>query len=71
MSEMKARPAVLTDAQIGKIRELERELGDGVAVVAYAKPLVPADLSPAKLKKLRQLEDQLGDIYLIAWRWPP
>jgi hypothetical protein len=71
MSELKAKPAVLTDDEIEKVRTLEHELGDSVAVVAYAKPLVPAELTAAKLKRLRQLEQELGDVCLVAWQQSP
>ena len=66
----KLKPAVLDDAGLARVRQLEAEIGDGVVVIAYAKITEPAELSNNKLAKLQQLEQQLGHVYLIAWKKP-
>ena len=70
MSAQMPKPALLNDEQLTKVRNLESQIGDSVAVVAYTKTLQPADLSEEQLRRIRQLEEQLG-VYLVAWKKPP
>lgn len=56
--------ANLTDEQMQKIKEIEKELG--TTVVAYQKEIKPAKLSKTQLEKIFQLEEEL-DLILIAF----
>jgi len=69
MSMPLPKPALLNDDQLAKVRSLESEIGDSVAVVAYTKTLQPADLSDEQLARIRQLEEEMG-VYLVAWKKP-
>jgi hypothetical protein len=59
------RLATLTEGQLRKVHDLERELG--AYVLAYTQPLTPAQLSREHLAKLEALEKELG-LCLVAYR---
>lgn len=70
MPEMDLRFADLTEQQLARVRALEAELGEGVAVIAYDKPLQPASLSDDQIARLAEVEMDLGTAYLVAYRKP-
>jgi hypothetical protein len=51
--------ANLSDADVEKIKVLEKELG-GKVLLAYKKSLNPAELTDAQVKKIQKLEKELG-----------
>ncbi len=69
MSTPMPKPAVLDDEKLDKVRSLEHQLGDDVAVVAYTKQYEPAELTDEQLQRIQQLESELG-VFLVAWRKP-
>ncbi len=69
MNHETARPAVLDERQVERLKQVEREIGDSSVVIAYAKTLEPAELTPEQLDRLRKVEEELG-VYLVAWRKP-
>ncbi len=69
MSAQMPKPAVLDDEKLSKVRNLEHQLGDNVAVVAYTRTFEPADLTDEQLRRIKQLEQELG-VFLVAWKKP-
>lgn len=70
MSVSGTKPAVITEAELAKVRALEAKLGSDVVVVAYDQPTLPAELTPDQLALLQQLERELGHVVLVAWQKP-
>jgi hypothetical protein len=70
MSAPLPKPAVLDDEKLDKVRSLEHQLGDDIAVVAYTKQYEPAELNEEQLQRIQQLERELG-VFLVAWKRPP
>ena len=62
--------AVLNDEELAKVRELERELGEDVVILAFDKPLEPARLNREQVDKLMDVELTLPPAYLVAYRKP-
>ena len=62
--------AVLNDEELAKVRELERELGEDVVILAFDKPLEPARLNREQVDKLMDVELTLPTAYLVAYRRP-
>ena len=64
---MEVRPGIakLTKAQIGKVQDLEDELG--VILLAHEKMPALSELSKEELKSLKDMEKRMG-ITLVAYR---
>jgi hypothetical protein len=63
MVEKETMLAQCSDAQLDRIRALEKQLGG--TVVAYAKRPVLAALSNEQLERLEALEEELGLILVV------
>jgi hypothetical protein len=70
MHEKNLKPAMLSKADLDKVKALESKLGDDVIVVAYAKEEDPADLEPKDIEQLKAVEKEMGNVYLVAWKRP-
>lgn len=70
MADNEPRMAVLNDEELATVRALEQELGEGVVVLAYDKPLEPARLSREQQDRLMDVEATLPRAYLVAYRKP-
>jgi hypothetical protein len=57
--------AELSDADVEKIKALEKELG-GKVLLAYKKALYPAKLTDTQVKKIQKLEKEL-DALVVAY----
>ncbi|MFX1519824.1 MAG: hypothetical protein ACFFCD_07880 [Promethearchaeota archaeon] len=56
--------ADLSDADVKKIKTLEKEMG-GKVLLAYKKALYPAKLTDEQVKKIQKLEKELGALVVV------
>lgn len=64
MQQTRLRPALLDDAHLAPLRQLEQETGS--VIVAYQPESPFAALSEEQQLRLKELEDQLG-VVLLAY----
>ncbi|NTU78979.1 MAG: hypothetical protein HGA45_06185 [Chloroflexales bacterium] len=67
MNQTRLRPAHLDEGSLGRLRQLEQEIGS--VVIAYQPESPYAGLSAEQVQRLKELERELG-LVLLAYNPP-